>query len=116
MIHEPASANPDSVQDAFDAAFFQIARTREAAAPRLMLRETGMVTSVGAGIAKVSGLPGTGFEEVLRFSGGSYGIAFNIEEDEIGVILLDDYSHLHAGDEVERRGHVMDVPVSDGLS
>ncbi|GAB1720871.1 MAG: ATP synthase F1, alpha subunit [Nitrosospira sp.] len=115
MIQEPASANPDSVQDAFDAAFLRIARTREAAAPRLMLRETGMVTSVGAGIAKVSGLPGTGFEEVLRFSGGSYGIAFNIEEDEIGVILLDDYSHLHAGDEVERRGHVMDVPVSDGL-
>lgn len=115
MIHKPASVNPGRVQDAFDAVFLRIARTREAAVPRLMLRETGMVTSVGAGIAKVSGLPGTGLEEVLRFSGGSYGIAFNIEEDEIGVILLDDYSHLHAGDEVERRGHVMDVPVSDGL-
>ncbi len=44
-----------------------------------------------------------------------YGIAFNVDEDEIGVVLLGDYWHLHAGDEVERRGHVMDVPVGDGL-
>jgi F-type H+-transporting ATPase subunit alpha len=113
LTHELTSADPDSVQEAFDAAFLRIARAREIAPPPLMLRETGTVTSISAGIAKVSGLPGTGFEEVLRFPGDSYGIAFNIEEDEIGVILLDDFSHLHAGDEVERRGHVMDVPVSD---
>ena len=109
------SADAGSLESAFNSAFSRIARARETAAPRSMLREAGTITSIGAGIAKVSGLPGAGFEEVLRFPGGSYGIAFNIEEDEIGVILLDDYSHLHAGDEVERRGHVMDVPVSDGL-
>ena len=56
-----------------------------------------------------------GFEEVLRFAGEVYGIAFNVDEDEIGVVLLGDYSQLHVGDEVERRAHVMDVPVGDGL-
>jgi F-type H+-transporting ATPase subunit alpha len=56
-----------------------------------------------------------GFEEVLKFPGDLYGIAFNVDEDEIGVVLLGDYWRLHAGDEVERRGHVMDVPVGDQL-
>jgi F-type H+-transporting ATPase subunit alpha len=107
--------NPEGLQNVFDSAFSSMAKAREAAAPRLVLRETGVIMSISAGIAKVSGLPGTGFEEVLKFPGGSYGIAFNIEEEEIGVILLDEHSHLHAGDQVERRGHVMDVPVSDGL-
>jgi F-type H+-transporting ATPase subunit alpha len=55
------------------------------------------------------------FEEVVKFPGDLYGIAFNVDEDEIGVVLLGDYWQLHAGDEVERRGHVMDVPVGDGL-
>jgi F-type H+-transporting ATPase subunit alpha len=55
------------------------------------------------------------YEEVVKFPGELYGIAFNVDEDEIGVVLLGDYWQLHAGDEVERRGHVMDVPVGDGL-
>ena len=60
-------------------------------------------------------MPGVGFEEVLRFPGDIYGIAFNVDEDEIGVVLLGEYWHLHAGDPVERRGHVVDVPVGEGL-
>ena len=104
-----------NLQGVFDDAFARIGRARESWAPRLTLREMGVITSIASGVAKVSGLPGVGFEEVLKFPGDSYGIAFNIEEDEIGVILLDDYSQLHTGDEVERREHVMDVPVSDGL-
>jgi F-type H+-transporting ATPase subunit alpha len=111
----PTSRYAGGLQHIFDSAFSRMAEAREAATPRLMLRETGVITSIGAGIAKVSGLPGVGFEEVLKFPGGSYGIAFDMEEEEIGVILLDDHSHLHAGDQVERRGHVMDVPVGDGL-
>src|SRR5471032_1715825 len=90
-------------------------QAREAFAPQLAPREVGTITSISTGIAKVSGLPGVGFEEVLRFPGDLYGIAFNVDEDEIGVVLLGDYWQLHAGDEVERRGHVMDVPVGDGL-
>ena len=75
----------------------------------------GTITSVSTGIAQVSGLPGVGFEELVEFPGGVFGIAFNVDEDEIGVVLLGEYWHLHAGDEVERTGRVMDVAVGDGL-
>ncbi len=103
------------MQEVLSRAFAQMERVREAWEPQLKLREIGTITSIAAGIAKVSGLPGAGFEEVLKFPGDSYGIAFNVEENEIGVVLLGDYFHLHAGDEVERLGHVMDVAVADGL-
>ncbi len=78
-------------------------------------REVGLVTSVSTGIAKVSGLPGAGFEELLEFSNGIFGIAYNIDADEIGVILLGKDSLLKAGDEVERTGRVMDIPVGNSL-
>ncbi len=106
---------PESLENVFDSAFAGISQAREAYTPQLRPREVGTITSIATGIAKVSGLPGVGFEEVLRFPGDVYGIAFNVDEDEIGVVLLGDYWQLHAGDEVERRGHVMDVPVGDGL-
>ena len=51
-------------------------------------REVGSVISVSTGIVKVSGLPGAGFEELLKFPGDLFGIAYNIDENEIGVILL----------------------------
>ncbi|MCG6873341.1 MAG: alternate F1F0 ATPase, F1 subunit alpha [Gammaproteobacteria bacterium] len=105
----------DSVRDAFDSAFAEIRQAREAFTPQLKTREIGTITSVATGIAKVSGLPSAGSEEVLKFPGDLYGIAFNVDEAEIGVVLLGDYWHLHAGDEVERTGHVVDVPVGDGL-
>lgn len=78
-------------------------------------REVGVVISVSAGIVKVSGLPGVGFEELLKFPGGLFGIAYNIDEDEIGAILLGEDSLLNAGDEVERTGRVMDIPVDNAL-
>ncbi len=105
----------ESLQNVFDSAFAGISRAREAFAPQLTPREVGKITSIATGIAKVSGLPGVGFEEVLKFPGDLYGIAFNVDEDEIGVVLLGDYWQLHAGDEVERSDHVVDVPVGDGL-
>ncbi len=103
------------MQEIFERAFTRIKRVREAWEPRLALREVGTLASIASGIAKVRGLPGVGFEEVLRFPDDSYGIAFNIEENEIGVVLLDDYSHLHTGDEVERTGNVLDVAVGGEL-
>lgn len=105
----------ESLQHAFDRAFAGVSQARQAFAPHLRPREVGTITSIATGIAKVSGLPGVGFEEVLKFPGDVYGIAFNVNEDEIGVVLLGDFWQLQAGDEVERRGHVMDVPVGDGL-
>ena len=106
---------PESLQNVFDRAFAGISQVRDAFAPQLRPREIGTITSIATGIAKVSGLSGVGFEEVLRFAGDVYGIAFNVDEDEIGVVLLGDYWQLHTGDEVERRGHVMDVPVGNAL-
>jgi F-type H+-transporting ATPase subunit alpha len=91
-----------------------ISQARKAFAPQLNSREVGTITSVATGIAKVSGLPGVGFEELVKFPGDVFGIAFNVDEDEIGVVLLGDYWHLHAGDEVERTGRVMDVAVGEG--
>src|SRR6202046_1085632 len=105
----------DSLHAVFDQAFAGISRTLEAFTPQLTPREVGKITSVSIGIAKVSGLPGVGFEELIRFPGDLYGIAFNVDEDEIGVVLLGDCEHLHAGAEGERPGRVMDVPVGDGL-
>ena len=83
--------------------------------PQLTPHEVGIVTNVSTGIATFSGLPSVGFEELVKFPGGLLGIAFNVDEDEIGVVLLGDYQNLHAGDEVDRTGRVMDVAVGDGL-
>src|SRR5277367_84299 len=106
---------PESLQTVFDRTFSGIGQVLGAFVPQLTLREVGMVTSVATGIAKVSGLPGVGFEELVKFPGNVPGIAFNLDEDEIGVVLLGDYQDIHAGDEVERTGRVMDVGVGDAL-
>jgi F-type H+-transporting ATPase subunit alpha len=105
----------ENLQSVFDRAFAGISQVREEFTPQLTPREVGMITNVSTGIAKVTGLPSVGFEELVTFPGGGVGIAFNVDEDEIGVVLLGDYSHLHAGAEVERTGRVMDVVVGDRL-
>jgi F-type H+-transporting ATPase subunit alpha len=97
------------------ATFAAISQEREQLTPNLAPREIGKISTVSIGIAKVSGLPGIGFEELLKFPGGVYGIAFNIDADEIGVVLLGDCWRLNAGDEVERTGRVMDVAVGESL-
>jgi len=109
------SAPPDSLQSVFDNAFAGLSRGRETFTPQLAPREVGTITRVSTGIAKVSGLPGVGSDELVKFPGDVFGIAFNVDEDEIGVVLLGEYWHLHAGDEAERTGRVMDVAVGDGL-
>ena len=106
---------PESLQDVFDSMFAEISRVREAFTPRLAPREVGTITSVATGIANVAGLPGVGYDELVTFPGEVPGIAFNVDADEIGVVLLGEYWHLHTGDEVQRTGRVMDVAVGDGL-
>ena len=109
------NAEPESLQNVFDSAFAGIGHVREAFTPQLIPREVGTITSVATGIVKVSGLPGVGFDELVTFPGDVLGIAFNVDADEIGVVLLGEYWRLHAGDEVQRTGRVMDVAVGDGL-
>ena len=95
--------------------FTQFQQARETLSPTIVAQEVGTVISVSAGIAMVDGLPGVGFEELLLFPGNIYGIAFNVDEHEVGVVLLGDYWHLSTGDEVKRTGRVMDVAVGDEL-
>ena len=108
-------ATPETLQSVFDRAFADLSQMREKFSPRLTPHEVGTIMSISTGIARVSGLPNAGFDELLKFPGNVFGIAFNVDPDEIGVVLLGEYSHLHAGDEVERTGRVMDVAVGDGL-
>src|SRR5665647_1728705 len=105
----------ENLKNVFDSTFDGIRQVRESFTAQLTPREVGTITSVATGIAKVSGLPGVGFDELVMFPGNVLGIAFNVDEDEIGVVLLGEYWHLHAGDEVQRTGRVMDVAVGDGL-
>ncbi|MEO6410074.1 MAG: alternate F1F0 ATPase, F1 subunit alpha [Burkholderiaceae bacterium] len=104
-----------SSRTAVEQAFAAIRDARVRFAPALAVEEVGTIRSVATGVAQVSGLPGVGFDELVRFPGGVYGIAFNVDADEIGVVLLDDPWRLKAGDAVERTGRVMDVAVGDGL-
>lgn len=112
---EAMNKEPESLQNVFEGAFAGIRQAREAFTLQLRPQEIGTISSIATGIAKVSGLPGVGYEEVLKFPGDLYGIAFNVDVDEIGAVLLGDFWQLQAGDEVERRRHVVDVPVGDGL-
>ena len=82
---------------------------------RLEVEEVGLVTQVGHGIARVSGLPSVGAEELVRFRGGLMGLAFTLEEDEVGVVLLGSGEQLRSGGEVRRTGRVIDVPVGREL-
>jgi F-type H+-transporting ATPase subunit alpha len=92
-----------------------LAARRVAFAPEIVLDEIGLIISVTTGIAIVAGLPGAGYEELLTFDHGLYGIAFNLDENEVGVVLLGDYQQLAAGQTVRRTGRVLDVPVGVGL-
>lgn len=104
-----------SLHNALERSFADLSSVREGFAPQLSLREVGVITNISTGIAMVSGLPNVGFEELVKFPGGLYGIAFNVDEEEIGVVLLGDYWQLQMGDEVLRTGRVVDVPVGDAL-
>ncbi len=109
------SAAPESLQGVLDRAFHGMRRARESFTPGFVPREVGTITSISTGIATVSGLPGVGFDELVTLPGGVFGVAFNVDEHALGVVLLGEYWHLHAGDEVARTGRVMDVAVGDGL-
>ncbi len=76
--------------------------------------EVGHVTVTADGIARVEGLPGAMANELLQFEDGTQGLAMNLEDREIGVIILGDYSNIEEGQEVRRTGEVLSVPVGDG--
>ena len=83
--------------------------------PSVEREEVGRVTESGDGIARVSGLPNAMANELLEFSGGVLGVALNLDEDEIGCILLGEASHIEEGDAVRQTGRILSVPVGDGF-
>ena len=93
-------------------AFEQVAADQSVA---LQSQEIGTVTYMGNGIARATGLPNVQAEELIRFPGDRLGVAFNLDADEVGIILLDDSDSLKAGCEVQRTGRVLDTPVGEGL-
>jgi len=76
--------------------------------------EVGYVTDAGDGIAHVEGLPGVMANELIRFADGTLGLAQNLEESQIGVVVLGEFAGIEEGMEVTRTGEVLSVPVGDG--
>ncbi|MGH7254802.1 MAG: F0F1 ATP synthase subunit alpha, partial [Nitrospirales bacterium] len=82
---------------------------------RVDVNEMGSVIQVGDGIAKVYGLGGAMAGEMLEFPGGVYGIALNLEEDNVGAVLMGDDVGIKEGDPVKRTGRIAQVPVGPAL-
>lgn len=95
--------------------FKVLGRALKEYAPKPEIQKVGTVSYIGAGVARVTGLSGVKSEELLRFVGEKMGMAFNLDQKEIGVILLDEREGLSAGSDVQRTGRLMDAPIGDGL-
>src|SRR4029450_3251844 len=75
----------------------------------------GVIREIGDGVARVEGLDGIMLNEMLAFGKGIPGLALNLEETEVGVVILGDYSQLHEHGEVRATGKLLQVPVGKGL-
>src|SRR5690242_2622318 len=100
---------PDEIRDAL-ASFVQAYEPDEASR-----QEVGTVAEAGDGIARVEGLPSAMANELLEFPGGIRGLALNLDEREIGVVILGDFTKIDEGMQVRRTGEVLSVPVGDAL-
>ncbi len=83
--------------------------------PAVAAQQVGRITEVGDGIARVSGLPGAGVNELLEFEDGTMGLALNLDEDSIGAVVLGNAAHIQEGQIVKATGKILQVPVGDGL-
>ena len=104
-----------SYQDLVDETVAISQQILDSHSPQLEIEEVGTVTYLGGGIARAVGLPSVQAEELVKFPGNRMGMAYNLDRDEVGIILLDDSGDLTAGCEVLRTGRVLDAPVGDEL-
>lgn len=81
----------------------------------LSVEEIGTVTYVGDGIARAHGLENAMSGELLEFANGSFGMAQNLESNDVGIIILGDFESIREGDKVKRTGKIMEVPVGEAL-
>jgi F-type H+/Na+-transporting ATPase subunit alpha len=100
--------DPQSIAEA-------LRRNVESWSPTVEREEVGRVIETGDGIAHVKGLPRTMANELLEFPGGILGVAFNLDEDEIGCIILGESEHIEEGDLVKQTGQILSIPVGDGF-
>lgn len=82
---------------------------------KLSVEEIGTVTYVGDGIARAHGLENAMSGELLEFSNGSYGMAQNLESNDVGIIVLGEFESIREGDKVKRTGKIMEVPVGENI-
>lgn len=80
-----------------------------------VMSNTGKIVSIADGVAKLDGLSGIMYNEMIDFGDGVFGLALNLEEDEVGCVILGDYSKLKEGDEASTTGKLLSVPVGMGL-
>ena len=83
--------------------------------PKVEQETVGYVTSIADGVARVQGLPNAMASELLEFEGGLRGVALNIDENDLGVVLMGEASHIEEGSPVKQTGTVLSVPVGDGM-
>jgi len=103
------------LQDFLGTAFEKIGKAAEGYDPGLKITEFGTITYTSESIAGVKGLPDAKSMELVRLPGDKLAIAFNLEPEEVSVVLLDPIGDVSAGDQVERTQRVLDVPVGEGL-
>ncbi|MDN6112876.1 MAG: F0F1 ATP synthase subunit alpha, partial [Tetragenococcus halophilus] len=82
---------------------------------KLAGEEVGTVTYIGDGIARAHGLENAMSGELLEFANGSYGMAQNLESNDVGIIILGDFDDIREGDKVKRTGRIMEIPVGDEM-
>jgi F-type H+-transporting ATPase subunit alpha len=92
-----------------------IAKGLEGYRPSAKARTVGHVAEVGDGIARVAGLPDCAVNELLRFKGGTVGLALNLDEDSIGAVVLGNADDIEEGQTVEATGRILSVPVGDAM-
>src|SRR5881227_3148196 len=92
-----------------------IQREIEQFSPEITRTEVGQVLEVGDGIARVYGLSGVMAGEMVAFKNGIKGLAFNLEESSVGVIILGDYTGIHEGESVTATGQLLRVPVGEAM-
>ena len=83
--------------------------------PSVDKETVGYVSAIADGVARVEGLPNTMASELLEFPGGLMGVALNLDEGDLGVVLMGEYEHIEEGDPVKQTGTVLSVPVGDGM-
>ena len=90
-------------------------RNVESWKPSMEREEVGRVVEAGDGIARVKGLPRAMANELLEFRAGLLGLAFNLDEDEIGCVILGESDSIQEGDLVKQTGRILSVPVGEGF-